>query len=89
MSRVLKMNGLVAVACVDYGGLILAGARREELLGANVAQIQQVRDLLECMWPAVLTTAAQPFRSTRGLRVFYAAERASSHGHDVNETSGR
>jgi SAM-dependent methyltransferase len=25
MSRVLKRNGVVAVACVDYGGLILAG----------------------------------------------------------------
>ena len=25
MSRVLKTNGVVAVACVDYGGLILAG----------------------------------------------------------------
>src|SRR5215212_4689257 len=27
------------------------------------AQIQQVRDLLECVWPAVLGTAAQPTRS--------------------------
>ena len=39
-------------------------ARREELITAGVAQIQQVRDLLECVWPAALTTAAQPFRST-------------------------
>jgi transposase len=46
-----------------WGRLRHLGARREELLGANVAQIQQVRDLLECVWPAVLTTAAQPFRS--------------------------
>ena len=30
---------------------------------AGVAQIQQVRDLLECVWPAALETAWQPFRS--------------------------
>ena len=29
----------------------------------NVAQIQQVRDLLECVWPAAIETARQPFRS--------------------------
>jgi len=55
-----------------WGRLRHLGARREELLGANVAQIQQVRDLLECVWPAVLTTAAQPFRShtwTAGMTV--------------------
>jgi transposase len=46
-----------------WGRLRHLGARREELLGANVAQIQQVRDLLECVWPAALRTAAQPFRS--------------------------
>jgi transposase len=39
------------------------GARREELIVANVAQIQQIRDLLECVWPAALDTARQPFRS--------------------------
>jgi transposase len=31
---------------------------------ANVARIQQVRDLLECVWPAALVGAKQPFRST-------------------------
>ena len=46
-----------------WGRLRHLGARREELIVANVAQIQQVRDLLECVWPAALTTAAQPFRS--------------------------
>src|SRR5215207_7405217 len=39
------------------------GARREELITANVAQIQQIRDLLECVWPAAVETARQPFRS--------------------------
>jgi transposase len=46
-----------------WGRLRHLGARREELITANVAQIQQIRDLLECVWPAVLETAAQPFRS--------------------------
>jgi transposase len=47
-----------------WGRLRHLGARREELVVANVAQIQQVRDLLDCVWPAALTAAAQPFRST-------------------------
>jgi hypothetical protein len=47
-----------------WGRLRHLGARREELVVANVAQVQQVRDLLDCVWPAALTTAAQPFRST-------------------------
>ena len=28
------------------------------------AQVQQMRDLLECVWPAVLDAARQPFKST-------------------------
>jgi transposase len=46
-----------------WGRLRHLGVRREELITANVAQIQQIRDLLECVWPAALNTAAQPFRS--------------------------
>ena len=46
-----------------WGRLRHLGARREELIVANVAQIQQIRDLLECVWPAALGTARQPFRS--------------------------
>ena len=46
-----------------WGRLRHLGARREELIVANVAQIQQIRDLLECVWPAALETARQPFRS--------------------------
>jgi transposase len=46
-----------------WGRLRHLGARREELIVANVAQVQQIRDLLECVWPAALGTAAQPFRS--------------------------
>ncbi len=39
------------------------GARREQLIAETTAQVQQMRDLLECVWPAVLDTAQQPFRS--------------------------
>jgi hypothetical protein len=42
------------------------GVRREQLIteaGRQVQQIQQMRDLLECAWPAALDTARQPFRS--------------------------
>ena len=40
------------------------GARREQLIGEHVACVQQVRDLLECVWPAALDAAKHPFRST-------------------------
>ena len=33
----------------------------------HVACVQQVRDLLECVWPAALEAAAQPFRSVTWL----------------------
>ena len=46
-----------------WGRLRHLGARRERLIGDIVAQVQQIRDLLECVWPAALTTAAQPLRS--------------------------
>jgi Transposase len=39
------------------------GARREGLIGRCVAAREQVRDLLECAWPAVLETAAEPLES--------------------------
>ena len=39
------------------------GARREQLIVEAVAQVQQIRDLLECVWPAALETARQPFKS--------------------------
>ena len=39
------------------------GARREQLITETTGQVQQMRDLLECVWPAVLETAQQPFRS--------------------------
>lgn len=39
------------------------GARRERLVTEATANIQQLRDLLECAWPAVLGCAAKPFES--------------------------
>jgi transposase len=46
-----------------WGRLRHLGARRERLIVDAVAQVQQIRDLLECVWPAALDTARQPFRS--------------------------
>lgn len=40
------------------------GARREELITQATRCVQQLRDLLECAWPAMLTTAAAPFHAT-------------------------
>ena len=40
------------------------GIRRARLVAEQVAQVQQMRDLLECAWPAVLEAARQPFKST-------------------------
>lgn len=39
------------------------GARRNQQLVVATAARQQLRDLLECVWPAVLRAAAQPLRS--------------------------
>ncbi|WP_353953196.1 transposase [Knoellia sp. S7-12] len=46
-----------------WGRLRHLGTRREQLIGQHVACVQQIRDLLECVWPAALDTAKQPFRS--------------------------
>jgi transposase len=39
------------------------GARRGQLTTDATGQVNQIRDLLECAWPAILTAAAKPFRS--------------------------
>jgi transposase len=39
------------------------GVRRARLVTEQVAQVQQMRDLLECVWPAALDAARQPFKS--------------------------
>jgi transposase len=47
----------------SWGRLRHLGARREQLVTDAGSQIQQIRDLLECVWPAALEVAQQPFRS--------------------------
>ena len=46
-----------------WGRLRHLGTRREQLITEAGSQVQQMRDLLECVWPAALDTARQPFRS--------------------------
>jgi transposase len=46
-----------------WGRLRHLGARRKQLIVEMVSQVQQLRALLECVWPAALDTARQPFRS--------------------------
>jgi transposase len=46
-----------------WGRLRHLGARREQLLESHTRCVQQMRDLLECVWPAALDAAAQPFKS--------------------------
>jgi len=38
------------------------GARRGQLTAGAAAAVNQVRDLAECAWPAVLAAAGSPFR---------------------------
>lgn len=46
-----------------WGRLRHLGTRREQLITEAGGQIQQMRALLECVWPAALNTAQYPFRS--------------------------
>ena len=47
-----------------WGRLSHLGIRRARLVAEQTAQVQQMRDLLECVWPAALDAARQPFKST-------------------------
>jgi len=47
-----------------WGRLRHLGARREQLLVEAGSHVQQIRALLECVWPAALDVARQPFRSS-------------------------
>lgn len=56
------------------------GARRERLVTEATACVQQLRDLLECAWPAVLEAASKPFDAANwcaGLAV--VLERCEGH----------
>ncbi len=50
-----------------WGRLRHLGTRREQLLTDKVAAKAQIRDLLECVWPAALDTAAAPLKSQTWL----------------------
>jgi transposase len=54
-----------------WGRLRHLGVRREQLLEEHVACVQQIRDLLECVWPAAVTTAQQPFKSSTWLAAMH------------------
>jgi transposase len=54
-----------------WGRLRHLGARREQLITEAGSQIQQMRDLLECVWPAALVTARQPFRSATWMAALW------------------
>ncbi len=67
-------------------GLRHLGTRREQLVVEMVSQVQQMRALLECVWPAALDTAQQPFRSkTWSAAMSVICER---DGGDLDRTRG-
>jgi transposase len=60
------------------------GARRHKLIAETTGQVQEVRDLLECVWPAALNAAAQPFKSqTWAVAMHVVLER---DGGDLDRT---
>ncbi len=44
------------------------GIRREQLITETSSQVPPMRDLLECVWPAALDTAQQPFNASTASR---------------------
>jgi hypothetical protein len=60
------------------------GTRREQLLTESGSQVQQMRDLLECAWPAVLDAARQPFRSVTWMAALAVV--AGRDGGDLART---
>ena len=54
-----------------WGRLRHLGSRREQLITEAASQIQQMRDLLECVWPAALQAARQPFRSSTWMAALW------------------
>ncbi|MGN6753820.1 MAG: IS110 family transposase [Intrasporangium sp.] len=67
-----------------WGRLRHLGARREQLLDEHVACVQQLRDLLECVWPAVLSAAAHPFKSVTWVAALTVVLRRD--GGDLSRT---
>ena len=59
------------------------GARRAQWVVAGAAARQQVRDLLECAWPAVLDAAAQPLDSANWRAAVAEAVTLAGPGGDL------
>ena len=77
--------------CADqtWARLRQLGARRQRLVTEATAGVQQLRDLLECAWPAVLDAAADPFASTNwcaALAVVF--ERCDGHPERLARWAG-
>jgi transposase len=60
------------------------GARREQLITEAGSQVQQIRALLECVWPASLDAARQPFRSATWTAAMWVI--ADRDGGDLART---
>jgi transposase len=60
------------------------GVRREQLLTEVGSQVQQMRDLVECAWPAALDAARQPFRSVTWMAALAVV--AGRDGGDLART---
>jgi transposase len=67
-----------------WGRLRHLGARREQLVSEMVSQVQQIRALLECVWPAALDSAQQPFRSQSWVAALSVV--CDRDGGDLNRT---
>jgi transposase len=66
IARLVAQLHCYAPECADetWARLRQLGARRERLVTEATACVQQLRDLLECVWPGVLEAAAKPFESS-------------------------
>jgi len=66
IARLVAQLHCYAPECAEqsWARLRQLGARRERLVTEATACVQQLRDLLECVWPGVLEAAAKPFESS-------------------------
>jgi transposase len=70
-----------------WGRLRHLRTRRERLIVEAVSQVQQMRDLLECVWPAALETANYPFRSrTWAAAMWVVVDRDTADNADFTRT---
>lgn len=70
-----------------WGRLRHLGQRRARLLGVHTESVQQIRALLECVWPAALETAKHPFKSHTWIAALHVI--VSRDGGDLALTRRR